>query len=204
MTCCSPRTSFRSLKSDFIGLQETWLNDDENSDPLKIPGYELHLNSYGKGKGLATYYKPCIFKHVLDIKEDNMQLSQFSSLNLNIVVLYRSQQGRQRELNEYLRQMEAPQTPQLVIGDFNFCYLAKASSPTKSFLQKESYNQLVKEPTHIEGHLLDQAYLKDIEGKLDISLETQSKYFTDHKGIAIIATNKKGKENNSEQSIFCQ
>ena len=26
------------LKSHFIGLQETWLNDDENKDSLKIPG----------------------------------------------------------------------------------------------------------------------------------------------------------------------
>ena len=97
--------------------------------------------------------------------------------------------------------MRASETPQLVIGDFNFCYLAKTSSPTKSFLEKESYNQLVREPTHIEGHLLDQAYLHDIEGKLEIYLETQSKYFTDHKGIAIIATNKKGKKNIREMSI---
>ena len=104
---------------------------------------------------------------MLDIKEDNIQLSQFSSPNLNIVVLYRSQQGSQGELNEYLKQMDATKTPQLVIGDFNFCYLAKASSPTKSFLEKESYNQLVTEPTHIEGHLLDQAYLQDIEEKLE-------------------------------------
>ena len=93
--------------------------------------------------------------------------------------------------------MDATKTPQLVIGDFNFCYMAKASSPTKSFLEKERYNQLVREPTHIEGHLLDQAYLQDIEGKLEISIETQSKYFTDHKGIAIIATKKKGKGNNN-------
>ena len=127
-----------------------------------------------------------------------MQLSQFSSPNLNIIVLYRSQHGRQRELNEYLKQMRSSETPQLVIGDFNFCYLTKTSSPTKSYLEKESYGQLVKEPTHIEGHLLDQAYMQDIEGKLEISLETQSKYFSDHKGIAMIATNKRGKGNHKK------
>ena len=124
-----------------------------------------------------------------------MQLSQFSSPNLNIIVLYRSQQGRQRELNEYLKQMKTSGTPQLVIGDFNFCHMAKTSSPTKSFLEKESFIQLVREPTHIEGHLLDQAYIQDIGGKFEISLEIQSKYFSDHKGIAMIATNKRGKRN---------
>ena len=40
--------------------------------------------------------------------------------------------------------------------------------------------------------------MQDIEGKLEISLETQSKYFSDHKGIAMIATNKIGNENDGK------
>ena len=42
-----------------------------------------------------------------------------------------------------------------------------------------------------EGHLLDQAYLRDGDDLLDISVEIHSKYYTDHKGLALIA--KKGK-----------
>ena len=48
-------------------------------------------------------------------------------------------------------------------------------------------------PTHIEGHVLDQAYLRDTKNMLDITVESQSKYYSDHKGIAIIAAKKKGK-----------
>ena len=58
------------LKSDMISLQETWLEDDTIIEDLEIPGYTLHLNSYGKGKGIATYFKENIFKHDKDIKQE--------------------------------------------------------------------------------------------------------------------------------------
>ena len=51
---------------------------------------------------------------------------------------------------------------------------------------------MISEPTHIEGNLLDQAYLRDTKGELDLTVELHSKYYTDHKGLAIIIK-KKGK-----------
>ena len=75
--------------------------------------------------------------------------------------------------------------PQLVIGDFNFCYLDKTFNSTKHFLEKQKFSQLIKQPTHIEGHLLDQAHLRDMDGLLEITTEIQSKYYTDHKGLAM-------------------
>merc|ERR1712243_73227 len=79
------------MKSDIICLNETWVESDDIFDELLIPDYELHLNSKGNGKGVATYYKKDIFKHSSDIKEDNMQLSKFTSHMLDIITLYRSQ-----------------------------------------------------------------------------------------------------------------
>ena len=175
------------LKSDLIALQETWLPSDEGREDLKIPQYDLHLNSYGKGKGIATYYNKDIFKHKVDIKKEHMQLSMFTSSTLDVIVLYRSQQGSYQEMNNHIKEMETIDKPQLVIGDFNFCYLDKTFNPTKHFLAQQNFSQLIKEPTHIEGHLLDQAHLRDMDGNLEINTEIQSKYFTDHKGLAIIA-----------------
>ena len=62
------------LKSDIIFLNETWQESDEANTDLGIPHYELILNSKGKGKGIATYFKKTIFKHDSDIKVDKMQL----------------------------------------------------------------------------------------------------------------------------------
>ena len=173
------------LKSDMIALQETWLESNEEREDLEITGYQLHLNSHGRGKGVAIYYKEDIFEHQLDINKENMQLSQFASQTLDIIVIYRSQQGSQKELIEHLKLMGNREIPQLIVGDFNFCYLNNTSNLTRHFLEDRQYSQIVKKPTHIEGGLLDQAYIKDTNNLRKITLETQSKYYTDHKGIAL-------------------
>ena len=80
--------------------------------------------------------------------------------------------------------MTSKDKPLLVIGDFNFCFL-EASNATKSYFKKKNFKQIINEPTHTAGHLLDQAYLKDTTGALKYTVELQSKYYTDHKGLAI-------------------
>ena len=60
------------LKSDVICLQKTWLEDDEILDSLKISAYDLHLNSSGRGKGIAIYSKKNTIQHEIDIKEENI------------------------------------------------------------------------------------------------------------------------------------
>ena len=174
------------MKSDIICLNETWEESDHIRDDLQIPNYELHLNSKGNGKGVATYYRKDKFKHDADVKEDYMQLTKFTSQMLDIITLYRSQSGDCNKLNEHIDLMTTDGKPLLVLGDFNFCFLSNKNSRIKQHLEAKNFSQLITEPTHVQGHLLDQAYLQDKEGQLKWTTEIQSKYFTDHKGIAII------------------
>ena len=88
------------MKGDIICLQETWLEPNDTADNLQIPGYILHLNSYGKGKGIAIYFKENIAKHQIDIKENSVQISKLLSPDLDIVVLYRSQTYKLEELKK--------------------------------------------------------------------------------------------------------
>ena len=81
--------------------------------------------------------------------------------------------------------MESEEKPMLVIGDFNFCFRDQPSNPTKSFLIRKSYQQLIYEPTHLDGHILDQAYIKDPSKALQWTTELHSKYYSDHKALAI-------------------
>ena len=174
------------IKSDLIALQETWLNNDDDSEDLHIPGYELSINSKGKGKGIATYYRRDTFEHVADIKKTNMQLSKFSSAIVDIIVLYRSQQGSIQEMKQFIKQLEDVNVPTLIIGDFNFPFLEQGPNLTKQVFNKNKYSQLIREPTHIEGNTLDHAYIRDEMGLLEITAETHTKYYTDHRGIAVI------------------
>ena len=59
------------LKSDIIILQ-----DNDTADNFSIPGFELHLNSYGRGKGLAIFYKRILFAHYGDLREEQLQISK--------------------------------------------------------------------------------------------------------------------------------
>jgi hypothetical protein len=42
---------------DFFCVCETWLQCDENIEGLNLPGYLVHNNPAGRGKGLAIYYR---------------------------------------------------------------------------------------------------------------------------------------------------
>ena len=176
------------LKSDIICLNETWLEEDEITEELKITKYDLHLNSKGKGKGIAIYYKSGIFEHDFDIKEDDMQLSKFVANDLEVIAVYRSQRANYRNLNQNLAEIITEGKLTLIIGDFNFCYQNSPCNTTKKYLENQNFCQLIREPTHIEGHVLDQAY---INRNVEAIAVTQSKYYTDHKGLAILL--RKGK-----------
>ena len=168
-----------------IALQETWL-DEETMNEFRIPGYTLHLNSYGKGKGLAIYFKEDLFHHEIDIKEENIQISNFSSTHLNIIVIYRSQSGNLTKLKQHLEAITTRDKPELIIGDFNFDYTSSRSNPTNRYFEDHCYRQLINEPTHIEGNILDHAYCKDIQKINMYSAAVHCKYFTDHRGLAIL------------------
>ena len=173
------------LQSDVICLQETWLENDVNFDNLNIPNYNLHLNSSGRGKGLAIYIKGDCMKHVTDINEEYMQISKFTSNDLDLIVLYRSQNGNYEELQRHLERMINKEKPVLLVGDLNFCHL-KDTNVTKLYLQHNNFSQIVAEPTHIEGNLLDHAYVRDIAKTHQYRTELHSKYYSDHKAVAII------------------
>ena len=174
------------LKSDILFLNETWQENDEAYRELDIPNYKLVLNSKGKGKGIATYFKETIFQHDSDIKDDKIQLSKFTSSSLDIISIYRSQGGSYNDLNRYIEMMDSGEGPLLVIGDLNFCFLASETNPTKPFLGRTKFTQIIWEQTHLGSHLLDQAFLRTCNHKLRWTAEVQSKYYTDHKGLAII------------------
>ena len=115
-----------------------------------------------------------------------MQLSKFSSRTIDIVVLYKSQQESQANLIKAVEKITEKSSSVLVLGDFNFCYLNASSNAMIKFMKGKNFLQLITLPTHIEGNLLDQAYLKDVKGALTVTANIQGKYYTDHKSLNVI------------------
>ena len=122
----------------------------------------------------------------MDIKENQMQLSKFISSHLTVVALYKSQKESQATLNQAIEDMTKFDKTVIVLGDFNFCYLDNYLNSTKKYMRNRDFKQLINVPTHIEGNLLDQAYIRDKEEKMDVTGDIQGKYYSDHKALNII------------------
>ena len=105
---------------------------------------------------------------------------------MDFVVIYRSQSSNHKHLAQNLEKLMNKEKPLMVLGDFNFCFLESSLNCTKQFFNKHSFSQLVHEPTHIEGNLLDQALVRDTKKMNKYTVELHSKYYTDHKGLAVI------------------
>ena len=193
--CAGLQAHFRDLqvdnmigKGDIIHLIETSLDENDQS-PLTLEGYEVHLTSVGKGKGIATYYKPNIFKHEKDFKRSNMQITKYTSRYLDAINVYRSYNGNTAELLDQLVQMLTPGMPVIITGDFNICFMVNGRNRMSKGLDKEGFQQLMREPTQIMGGHIDHVYWRDRshQWKQPI-LERYTPYYSDHdpSGITLI------------------
>ena len=174
------------LKADIILLQETWLEDDDPLEELDIPSYSLNSNSCGRGKGVAIYFKEHLFTPNVKETYRNIQYSNVISSILNIATIYRSQDGSFKMLSQLIEIYTDKNTRHLIVGDLNFCYHGNEGKPLRTSLEKLNFTQIIQEPTHIEGNLLDHAYVRTLNSQLKFKSELHSKYYTDHKGIAVM------------------
>ena len=65
----------------------------ENNESIEIDGYDLKLNSVGRGKGIVTYFKQNMFQHYGDVKKQYFQLTKITSDSLEVISVYRSKEG---------------------------------------------------------------------------------------------------------------
>ena len=110
------------LKSDVIILLESWLNPEvcEDDVSLQIEGYELYLNSVGRGRGIAVYVRREETADTVNITQPDLQITRINTSAVTVISLYRSQADR--TLAERLAtELSDKEEPFLVIGDFNLC-----------------------------------------------------------------------------------
>ena len=144
------------LESTSVAFSETWLNEEEN---LQINGYKSHFISVGPGKGLAVYFKDDIFQPVKDIQKDKMPVSKLKSSNLDVIAVYRSEQGNPSELLNHIMDL-SPSANTVICRDFNICYLSQRNNKITKYLEQNGFTQLIKEATNIKGRLLDHFYFR--------------------------------------------
>ena len=171
------------MESSVIALSETWL---EQNTILNINGYKAHFNSIGPGKGLAIFLKDDIFKPIMDIKQEKMQLTKLQSEDLEIIIVYRSDQGNTKELLQHLTNLVKNDAATVVCGDFNICYQTSRNNRITQYLETNGFLQLMKEATHIKGRHIDHFYFKPgLRFHEHPSVYRYSPYYSDHDALCV-------------------
>ena len=175
--------------SDMICLSETWLNPGEQLTDLQLHGYSLHVNSVGSGRGLATYYKDTKFSPEFDFTENDCQLTKFTSIDIDVVSVYRSSDCRIRFEDIFKNTTLSKDKPTLIVGDMNICYQEERKNGNIQYLIENKFKQFVSGSTHFQGGHIDHVYLNDHQGKLkSIDVDMYSPYYTCRDHDALLTT----------------
>ena len=164
-------------QSDVMILAETWVKEKEDTDKkFELNKFEAHLNKGGRGKGLAVFYKQ-EFMQPEDLNEVNMNITKIESQDVDIIAIYRSQEGKLSSLVNKLESLIDFSKTTLIIGDMNICNRKKNKNLLKTYLEGKTFNLIVTKSTHIDGGHIDHAYLMNKGNFEDIpDVEIVSKY----------------------------
>ena len=77
--------------------------------------------------------------------------------------------------------MRVKNLPMLMVGDFNID--ARDSDVLTQYFMQNNLVQLIEEPTHIEGRIIDHMWVSKNLPKLELTL--QYPYYTQHKSFIV-------------------
>ena len=130
--------SDKSLQqSDILVLAETWIpKNTDTKDKFKLENYETHLNSSGRGKGLAIFQKQG-YGQIRDHNEENINITMIELGDLDIIAVYRSTDGNVGNLIHKLEDIINISKSTMVIGDMNLCNKKMPTNELRKFLEEE-------------------------------------------------------------------
>ena len=182
------KTDDRLLNADLIHLIETSLTKEDDSAEFIMDGYKQSFLIMGQGKGITAYYDQDKFLPIAEVKMEKFQITKFQHQSMDIINLYRSQTGNSLELLEHLKKLIEDEQITLITGDFNICFMENFNNRLIQGLLQIGFDQLVHEPTHIQGRHIDQAFFRDPSNRLKPIIDRYSPY-SDHDGICITINN---------------
>ena len=197
MNCAGIKPHFEDIKIDvqlrhanMIQLLETSLQDHDIEEEYELSGYSQSFIKKGNGKGLASYFEEDKFTTSEKISSDQFQIIKQRHEKVDVICIYRSQLGNSSLLLDNLQQLIDLKRVTIVIGDFNACYRENSQNKVIQGLLHLGFSQLVHEPTHIRGRILDHMYILDSREQMTVAIERYSPYYTDHDAICISITEK--------------
>ena len=119
-------------------------------------------------------------------------MSKLESKHYDLISVYRSSDTREISQLIFCRSlinMINLKNKTFIIGDFNLNVIDDRSNMITKELSKLGFRQLVQEPTHIQGGLIDHCYVSQNILLTNVRINQKSVYYTDHDMIEILYTN---------------
>ena len=179
-----------------MNLLETSLFSGDNDEDFPLMDYSQDFIKIGMGKGIGTYFDSTKFTKDQDIQSEKFQVNKFLHKEIDLICLYRSQIGNSITFLQDLTKLIDTRRPTIIMGDFNSCYKENINNKLVQGLLNLGFNQLIHEPTHIQGRTIDHAYVLDPRQIMRVSIERYSPYYSDHDAICICLRTENAEENN--------
>ena len=181
-------------------ITETWFDSETGtfSKLIKDEGYCLHhaYRSDKRGGGCAIIYrKGSSIKNMEASTEEYLSFEYSSAMinldtkyKLHLICLYRKQEISYNifkdELLVFMDKVSLVGDLLLVVGDFNVWINMEENTEAnelKQLMNSYGLNQIIKEPTHREGHTLDHIYVNEYQMQI-VPTITEERYglTTDH------------------------
>ena len=125
----------------------------------------------------VTHFEPTIGASLIEFKK-----LSFSQNSFRLFIVYRKNRTSLTSFYDLLTQMKQFNI-HIFLGDFNINAQDSSNSVSQVL---ENYQQLVQEPTHIAGAILDHVYVRnDIIGQFNIRSFVNCLHFSDHEWYTI-------------------
>ena len=125
---------------------------------------------------------------ISNIKEKYFQLTKLISEALDVISIYRSQEGQIDQLLNEITNIISWEKTTLICGDFNVCYNEDRSNKLITTLENYGFKQLVQEATFIKGSLIDHVYFRVCETTANVDCCLYSPYYCAMDHDALLTT----------------
>ena len=106
-----------------------------------------------------------------------------------MLVIYKERANSLTQFCDWVGEFVRTRHVEIILGDFNINVLGKSVAALSWALK--NFIQIVKEPTHLSGSLIDHVYIhQDLLGNVNVKVKNFDVYFSDHDAIQISLTDK--------------
>ena len=142
--------------SDVLIFGETWIKDQADAPSLET--FDVLANNIGRGKGLAVYYREDKATVEEIYTDEYLQMSAALNSKIHVIGFYRS--AEDRSFITALEKWIKPEKSYLLVGDMNICSKKEPNHYVFKALNRLGFKLMTKQPTHIQGGHIDQAWIK--------------------------------------------